>query len=152
MVFFVTEKIPIHLRGDSENISTVPVKKMCKNERWTGGTSMKEQLEKGVKANSEIDREKNQIKEVDAEITEIMGALSDPVTGAIFWRIAETGACAKKDLETLDAVVKEGETFVQKLREYGLIDIGDGGITLTETGRKLLEYLESEDNNEEVGP
>ena len=79
---------------------------------------------------------------------EIFSALSDAVTNRILCSIAETGACSKKDLETLDAVVKEGESVVKDLRECGLIAVEKDAIVLTEKGRKVLEFIDRARNDE----
>ena len=78
----------------------------------------------------------------EAELIDIMGALSDKVTSAVLTCIAETGECLKKDLETLDAVVEEGESDIAALKELGLIEVEKSTIALTEKGRKVLAYIE----------
>jgi predicted methyltransferase len=78
-------------------------------------------------------------------VTEIFDMLSDAVANAIIRRIAETGECSRKDLETLDAVEKEGESVIRELREYGLIEVEKDTIALTEKGRKVLAFIDELD-------
>ena len=115
-------------------------------EHYEPSTKTNDSEKKDQNNNSKSALKRTQTKEADNEITEIRDALSDPVTSAIFWRIVEEGACAKKDLETMDAVVKESETLLRELREYGIIKVEKGIVTLTEEGRKALAYLERDGN------
>ena len=114
-----------------------------KVERRVGsGTMIEKKLENGFDAKGfDGTEERSQIKEADTEVIAVCGVLSDTVTIAILCRIAERGGCARKELETLDAVVKEGEPVVRELRENGLIEVGDT-ITLTEKGKKVLAFID----------
>jgi predicted transcriptional regulator len=88
------------------------------------------------------DEKRKQIRESRTGITAILGVLSDAVATAIMRCIAETGECSRKDLETLDAVVEEGESLIRGLRESGLIEVGEDTVALTEKGRKALAFID----------
>ena len=109
-------------------------------------TEKAEEKDKGSNSTSAVERTPD--REDDISVIEIFSALSDVVTNRILCSIAETGACSKKDLETLDAVVKEGESVVKDLRECGLIAVEKDAIVLTEKGRKVLEFIDRARNDE----
>lgn len=98
----------------------------------------KDSEEKGKDNHSKSALKRMQGREGDAG-TEIV-VLSDAVTNAIMRRIVETGGCSRKE-ETLDAVVREGESLIRKLREYGIITVGDTA-ALTEKGKKVLAFID----------
>lgn len=113
--------------------------------RAGGGTMIEKKLENGsdAKGSHGTGTEKGiQIREKNAEITEILGVLSDAVSSAIVRRIAETDRCSKEDLVTMDVVVEEGESVVTGLKDFGLIEVEKDAVVLTEKGRKVLTCIE----------
>ena len=68
--------------------------------------------------------------------------LSDDVTLAILTHIVETGGCFLEDILEADAVKEEFNLLVETMEEYGLIEITDDTIQLTEKGKKFSELRE----------
>ena len=79
---------------------------------------------------------------VDERSDEISRLSEDEVFVAILAHIVDTGGCTVRDLENLDAVVKESEAVIQSLLTSGIIEESNGELKITEKGRNLLKTLE----------
>jgi predicted methyltransferase len=114
--------------------------KMCRKDdesKRGSGKSLQ-----GNSSSRNVGEKRFQLKEADTRVEEIFNGLSDAVATAIMRCIAETEECSREDLETLDAVVKEGESLIRGLRESGLIEVGKDTVALTEKGRKVLAFID----------
>ena len=78
---------------------------------------------------------------VDERSDEISRLSEDEVLLAILAHIVDTGRCAVRDLENLDAVVKETKAVMQSFLTSGIIEEHDGELKITEKGRNLLKTL-----------
>ena len=78
----------------------------------------------------------------ERESDEISRLSRDKVFVAILAHIVDTSGCTVRDLENLDAVVRESEAVMQSLLTSGIIEESDGELKLTEKGRNLLKTLQ----------
>ena len=82
---------------------------------------------------------------------EISRLSEDEVFVVIFAHVVDTGGCTVRDLENLDAVVKESEAVMQSLLISRILEQSDGELKITEEGRNLLKALrESEAISEDA--
>jgi predicted methyltransferase len=68
--------------------------------------------------------------------------LPDPVSTAILKHIVDTGGCTWEDILDIDAVTKESESCIERLRDYGLLEITGGEVKITKKGIKMYEELQ----------
>ena len=78
----------------------------------------------------------------ERESDEISRLSEDEVFVAILAHIVDTGGCTVRDLEDLDAVVRESEAVMQSLLISRILEESNGELKITEKGRNLLKTLQ----------